>query len=87
VRVAVDKLHDGSSVSLRVSPIKADRWRERLGSPSNGSTITIIEDGTLSVEDCILETDIGSANFSIDAQLKEVEQGFFDLLAQRPSVK
>ena len=37
--------------------------------------------------DCILETDMGSANFGIDAQLKEVEQGFFDLLAQRPVVK
>jgi flagellar assembly protein FliH len=53
----------------------------------NGSTIAIIEDAQLSPEDCILETDLGSANFSIDAQLKEVEQGFFDLLAQRPAIK
>jgi flagellar assembly protein FliH len=37
--------------------------------------------------DCILETEMGSANFSIEAQLKEVEQGFFDLLAQRPAVR
>jgi flagellar assembly protein FliH len=87
VRIAVDKLHDGSSVSLRVSPVKADKWRERLANPLNGSTIAIIEDGTLKIDDCILETDLGSANFSIDAQLKEVEQGFFDLLAQRPPVK
>ena len=87
VRVAVDKLHDGSSVSLRVSPVKADKWRERLANPHNGSTIAIVEDTHLDVEDCILETDLGSANFSIDAQLKEVEQGFFDLLAQRPPVK
>jgi len=34
----------------------------------------------LGPEDCILETDLGSANFSIDAQMKEIEQGFFDLL-------
>jgi flagellar assembly protein FliH len=87
VRIAVDKLHDGSSVSLRISPVKADKWRERLANPLNGSTIAIIEDGTLTPDDCILETDLGSANFSIDAQLKEVEQGFFDLLAQRPPVK
>ncbi|MGA2049747.1 MAG: FliH/SctL family protein [Terracidiphilus sp.] len=87
VRIAVDKLHDGSSVSLRVSPVKADKWRDRLANPLNGSTIAIIEDGTLKIDDCILETDLGSANFSIDAQLKEVEQGFFDLLAQRPPVK
>jgi len=87
VRVAVDKLHDGSSVSVRVSPAGAEKWREYLANPLNGSTITIVEDAHLGPEDCILETDLGSANFSIDAQLKEVEQGFFDLLAQRPQIK
>jgi flagellar assembly protein FliH len=87
VRVAVDKLHDGSSVSVRTSPENAEKWREYLASSMNGSTIAIIEDAQLSPEDCILETDLGSANFSIDAQLKEVEQGFFDLLAQRPAIK
>jgi flagellar assembly protein FliH len=87
VRVAVDKLHDGSSVSVRIAPAVADRWRACLGTPLNGSTITITEDEHLSPDDCILETDLGSANFSIEAQLKEVEQGFFDLLAQRPVVK
>jgi flagellar assembly protein FliH len=87
VRVAIDKLHDGSSVSVRVSPAKAGKWREYLANPLNGSTVTVAEDAHLSPEDCILETDLGSANFSIDAQLKEVEQGFFDLLAQRPAVK
>jgi flagellar assembly protein FliH len=87
VRVAVDKLHDGSSVSVRISPAKAGKWREYLANPLHGSTIAIIEDAHLTPDDCILETDLGSANFSIDAQLKEVEQGFFDLLAQRPPLK
>jgi flagellar assembly protein FliH len=87
VRVAVDKLHDGSTVSVRVSPAQAEKWTEYMANPLNGSSIAIIEDSNLGPEDCILETDLGSANFSIDAQLKEVEQGFFDLLAQRPAVK
>lgn len=87
VRVAVDKLHDGSSVSVRISPANAAKWRIYLASPLNGSTIAIVEDAHLGPDDCILETDLGSANFSIDAQLKEVEQGFFDLLAQRPQIK
>jgi len=87
VRVAVDKLHDGSSVSVRISPVNAGKWREYLANPLNGSTIAIIEDAHLTPDDCILETDLGSANFSVDAQLKEVEQGFFDLLAQRPILK
>jgi flagellar assembly protein FliH len=87
VHVAVDKLHDGSSVTVRVSPAKAEKWRASLATPKNGSTIALVEDTNLDPEDCMLETDMGTANFSIDAQLKEVEQGFFDLLAQRPPVK
>lgn len=87
VRVAVDKLHDGSNVSVRATPVNAAKWRTYLANPHNGSTIAIIEDAQLDPDDCILETDLGSANFSIDAQLKEVEQGFFDLLAQRPAIK
>jgi flagellar biosynthesis/type III secretory pathway protein FliH len=87
VRVAIDKLHDGSSVSVRVSPAEAAKWRAFLANPLNGSTIEIIEDAHLGAADCILETELGSANFSIDAQMKEVEQGFFDLLAQRPVIK
>jgi flagellar biosynthesis/type III secretory pathway protein FliH len=87
VRVAIDKLHDGSSVSVRVSPAEAAKWRAFLANPLNGSTIEVVEDAHLTAIDCILETELGSANFSIDAQLKEVEQGFFDLLAQRPDSK
>ena len=76
VHIAVDKLHDGSSVSVRVSPEKAEKWRNYLAGSHNGSTIAIVEDPHLEPDDCILETDLGSANFSIDAQLKEVEAGF-----------
>jgi flagellar assembly protein FliH len=87
VRVAVEKLHDGSIVTVRVSPAQAKKWANYLADPQNGSTISVVEDSHLGPNDCILETDLGSANFSIDAQLKEIEQGFFDLLAQRPWVK
>jgi flagellar assembly protein FliH len=87
VRVAIDKLHDGSSVSVRVSPAEAAKWRAFLANPLNGSTIEVTEDAHLGAADCVLETELGSANFSIDAQMKEVEQGFFDLLAQRPVIK
>jgi flagellar assembly protein FliH len=87
VRVAIEKLHDGSSVSLRVSPSQAVGWRTFFANPLNGTTVEIVEDVHLGPDDCVLETDLGSANFSIDAQLKEVEQGLFDLLAQRPAIK
>jgi len=44
----------------------------------------VIEDAALSDHDCLVETELGVANFGLDTQLKEVEQGFFDLLALRP---
>ncbi len=47
VRVAIDKLHDGSSVSVRVSPAEAGKWRAFLAHPLNGSTVEIVEDAHL----------------------------------------
>jgi flagellar assembly protein FliH len=87
VRVAVEKLHDVSSVTVRVAPANVDKWRTYLSKLQNGSVIAVVDDAQLEPDDCVLETSLGSANFSIDAQLKEVEQGFFDLLAQRPVIK
>jgi flagellar assembly protein FliH len=87
VRVAIDKLHDGSSVSVRVAPEGAEKWRAYLANPGKGTTVQIVEDDSLDAKDCVLETDLGSANFGVEAQLKEVEQGFFDLLARRPAIK
>jgi flagellar assembly protein FliH len=87
VKVAVSKLHDGSSVTVRVAPEELNRWTTYMANPTNGSTVHLVEDSHLQAGGCVLETDLGSANFGIDAQLKEVEQGFFDLLAQRPAVR
>lgn len=87
VRVAIDKLHDGSSVSVRVPPGESEKWSGYLANPVNGATIAIVEDAHLGAGDCILETEMGSANFSIEAQMKEVERGFLDLLAQRPDTR
>ena len=85
VRVAVERMQDGSKVVVRVNPERSDCWRSTFAQLRNGAQAAVVEDASLQISDCILETDIGSANFSIDSQLKEIEQGFFDLLAQRPS--
>src|ERR1700733_7314968 len=57
VRVAIDKLHDGSSVSVRVAPAEAEKWKACLASPSNGASVAIVKDENLSALDCVLETD------------------------------
>ena len=86
VQIAAGQLRDGSTVSLRVRPDEAARWRTHLAGVQK-IALTVIEDAELSLDDCVLETELGSANFSIAAQLKEVEQGFFDVLAQRPPAR
>lgn len=87
VRFAIEQLHDGSTVTVRVAPVKAQHYRNFLGNTTNGSTVQVAEDENLADDDCILETDLGSASFSIDSQLKEIERGFFDLIAHRPAIK
>ncbi len=84
VRMAVEKLREGSSVTLRVGAGQLSRWKQCFAGRTNGAQVRILEDAALSDHDCLVETELGVANFGLDTQLKEVEQGFFDLMALRP---
>jgi flagellar assembly protein FliH len=84
VRIAIEKMREGSSVTVRVSPSRVQRWREYFAGQAHVARIDVVEDAGLNEHDCLLETELGVANFGLDTQLKEVEQGFFDLLALRP---
>ena len=86
VRIAIEKMREGSNVTLRVSPAQVPNWKRYFAGVSMAH-IEVAGDAQLSDHDCILDTELGSANFGLDAQLKEVEQGFFDLLALRPKVQ
>ncbi len=84
VRMAVEKMREGSSVTVRVHPARAAGWKQYFSGQPNLAAVEVIEDAKLTEQDCILETELGTTNFGLDTQLKEVEQGFFDLLALRP---
>jgi flagellar assembly protein FliH len=84
VRMTVEKMREGSSVTVRVGPGRAPRWKGYFAAQSCVAKIEVVEDAELSEHDCMVETELGVANFGLDTQLKEVEQGFFDLLALRP---
>jgi flagellar biosynthesis/type III secretory pathway protein FliH len=43
-------------------------------------------DAQLDSSQCRVETAVGSTNLSLEDQLGEIEQGFFDLLAEKPGV-
>jgi flagellar assembly protein FliH len=84
VRMAMEKMCDGSSVTVKVGLGNGKRWKEFFDRQSGSARFEVVEDAGLSDKDCVLETELGSTNFGLEAQLKEVEQGFFDLLALRP---
>jgi flagellar assembly protein FliH len=84
VRIAVERLREGSSVTVRVGRGKAERWKEYFSAQAMVARVEVVEGADLSDHDCLLETELGVANFGLDTQLKEVEQGFFDLLALKP---
>jgi flagellar assembly protein FliH len=85
VKIALTQFKDGTSVTVRARPEEAGRWRDYfVAGAAQTLQVNVVEDGQIERGGCILETELGTANFSLDAQLKEVEQGFFDVLAQRP---
>ncbi len=84
VRITVERMSEGSTVKLRVPPAESASWHKWMETSIREQRVFISEDASLSKGVCIVETDLGSADFGLEAQLKEVELGFFDLLALRP---
>lgn len=84
VRIATEKMRDGSSVIVRVAPRHGRQWKEYFTRHASTAQIEIVETDGLSDHDCILETELGVTNFGLDTQLKEIENGFLDLLALTP---
>jgi flagellar assembly protein FliH len=83
VRVALDRMQSGSVVRIRVAAENAELWR-RCGDGKRGSDCwEIVADAALSPGDCIVETELGTANFGLEAQLRDVEESFTQLLAHR----
>ncbi len=84
VRMAIEKMREGSTVIVRVSIGRGANWKAYFAEHSRLEHVEVVEDASLNDQDCLVETELGNAHFGLDKQLKEVEQGFFDLLALRP---
>jgi flagellar assembly protein FliH len=88
VKVAVDKLQHGTTATVRVRPEEVADWNRYFEGNGGGEIrVEVKPDPLVEPHNCILETELGTTELGLDAQLKEVEQGFFDLLAQRPDQK
>jgi flagellar assembly protein FliH len=87
VRVAMEGLDRETQVRLRTNPEEVRFWRDYFARTEDiRPTPELIGDASLGFGYCTLETDLGSTVISFETQLKEIEQGFMDLLEQRPRV-
>ncbi len=84
VKVMLERLQQKTTVTVRVRPEDAGSWKQYFRDFAN---VQIVEDSSLDPKACFLETDLGVADMGLESQLKEVEQGFFDLLARRSEAK
>jgi flagellar assembly protein FliH len=84
VKVMIERLQQKTKTVVRIRPEDAEGWRHYFRDHTN---VQIVEDPALEPRACVVETELGVADLGLDAQLKEVEQGFFDLLALRPEAK
>ena len=88
VKVALDKLNHGTKVTVRVRPEEVSDWNQYFQKNLDGRIeVEMKSDPAIEPHNCVLETELGVTELGLDKQLKEVEQGFFDLLAHRPSAK
>ena len=88
VHVALQKLNSDTRVRLCTHPDEVRFWSDYFKqSKENSSQVDIVGDPSLSAGQCTLETEFGTTQISLETQLKEIEQGFFDLLEQRTKVE
>jgi flagellar assembly protein FliH len=79
VRVALGQLSGSTQVRLRVPAAELDLWSESMALvPNLAVRPTVIAGEGMRLGDCMIETELGSVDLGIRAQLGEIERGFFD---------
>ena len=85
IRVALEKVATSTAVKLRVHPAQAPLWQDYFSrNPGMPMAPEIVGDASLELSQCMLETSMGVTDLSPETHLKEIEQGFFDLLSHKP---
>jgi len=85
VRVTLEKLDSGTKVNLHVHPKEAPDWRHYFACQTDDVPAPEVhEDPALAPGECRIETSLGSTEVGLESQLKEIETGLLDLLAERP---
>jgi flagellar assembly protein FliH len=79
VRVALGQLAATLEVRLRVPVSDASLWAETLAHiPNLRVKPTVVPDESMHGEECAIETDMGSVDLGLPAQLRQMEYSLFD---------
>lgn len=85
VRVALEKMAAQQNIRQRVHPSQIPVWQEFFSRQTQMAVAPeLAGDPAVAQSQCVLETELGTTELNLELQLKEIEQGLFDLLAQRP---
>jgi len=84
VHVSISQLAESTAVFLRVHPSLEAEWRTLFADSELVPKPEVVPDAAVAPDACILSTQLGTAEISIESQLKEIEVGLFDLISQRP---
>ena len=86
VRITLEKIESATKVVVRVHPQQVSECRSYFAQHMEARTVPeVVEDAGVKTDHCVLQTALGTTELGVDIQLKEVEQGLFDLLAKRPA--
>jgi flagellar assembly protein FliH len=84
VRVALNQLGATTKLRLRVPADDEPMWREAMALvPGLEVRPEIVGVPEMRLGDCVVETELGSVDLGIRAQLSEIERGFFDRAGKR----
>ncbi len=79
VRVALGQLSASTKVRLRVPQGELQLWTEAMALlPKLSSRPEVVPGENMRLGDCVIETEMGSVDLGVRAQLNEIERGFFD---------
>jgi flagellar assembly protein FliH len=85
VHVALQQIESGTKVILRVHPQQVSEFRSYFAQHLEPQNVPeVAEDPAVERECCVLQTSLGTTQLGLEVQLKEIEQGLFDLLGRRP---
>lgn len=87
VRVQLERMNQSTRTIVRVHPDQVSDFRNYFARHLQEKEPEVIEDVSLELNRCVLQSELGTTEVGPDVQLKEIEQGLLDLEAARPHIK